>query len=57
MECRECGDEVETLVKVKVGKRTVQVCPDCAERIREEQEIGEEAESAMQDMREYKGRG
>lgn len=56
MECRECGDEVDELVRVKVGRKTIKVCEDCADRIREEQEIGAEAESAMQDMMGYKGR-
>lgn len=56
MECRECGDEVEQLVSVKVGKKKVKVCEDCADRLREEAEIAGDAEAAMQDMMEYKGR-
>lgn len=56
MECAECEDEVETLVKVKVGKKTVGLCEDCADRAREEAEVADAAESAMQGMMEYKGR-
>ncbi len=56
MECAECEDEVETLVKVKVGKKTVRLCEDCADRAREEAEVADAAESAMQGMMEYKGR-
>lgn len=56
MECEDCGDEVETPVKVKVGKKTLKLCEDCADRRREEAEVAEGAESAMQGMMEYKGR-
>lgn len=55
-ECPECGDEVEEVVRVKVGKKTMKLCEDCADRAREEQEIAGDAESAMQSMMEYKGR-
>jgi ribosome-binding protein aMBF1 (putative translation factor) len=55
-ECRECNDEVDELFKVRVGKKTLKVCEDCADRIREELEIADEAEGAMQDMMGYKGK-
>jgi ribosome-binding protein aMBF1 (putative translation factor) len=55
-ECRECNDEVDELFKVRVGKKTLKVCEDCADRIREELDIADEAEGAMQDMMGYKGR-
>jgi hypothetical protein len=54
--CRECEDEVEELVKVKVGRRTLKLCEDCADRIREEMEIAEESEAVIQDMMGFKGR-
>ena len=54
--CKECEDEVDELVKVKVGKRTVRVCEDCADRLREEAQIAEESESVIQDMMGFKGR-
>ena len=56
MECKECGDEVEELVTIRVGSRKLKMCEDCAERKREEMEIASEAEGVMQGMMEYKGR-
>lgn len=54
--CRECDDEVEELVKVKVGKKTMKVCEDCADRLREEAQVAEDSESVIQDMMGFKGR-
>jgi ribosome-binding protein aMBF1 (putative translation factor) len=54
--CRECSDEVEELVKVKVGGKTVKVCEDCAERLRDEQQVAQESESVIQGMMGFKGR-
>ena len=54
--CAECEDEVEEIVRVKVGRKTRKLCEDCADRLREENEIAGDAESAMQSMMEYKGR-
>lgn len=54
--CRECDDEVDELVKVKVGKKTVRVCEDCADRLREEAQIAEESEAVIQGMMGFKGR-
>lgn len=54
--CKECGDEVDELVRVKVGGRTRKVCEDCADRIREEAEIAEQSEAVVQDMMEFRGR-
>ncbi len=56
MKCQKCGEEVDELVRVKVGKKTVRVCEDCAEDLRAEEEIGDSAEDAMGGMMEYKGR-
>ncbi|HJK97891.1 MAG TPA: hypothetical protein RMF84_11740 [Polyangiaceae bacterium LLY-WYZ-14_1] len=56
MVCKECGDEVDELFSVKVGSRRRKVCEDCADRLREEGEIADAAEGAIQDMMEYKGR-
>jgi ribosome-binding protein aMBF1 (putative translation factor) len=56
MICKECGDEVDELVTVKVGRKKIKLCEDCADRKREELEIAGEAEGVMQDMMEYKGR-
>ncbi|MBT8491839.1 MAG: hypothetical protein KJO07_02155 [Deltaproteobacteria bacterium] len=54
-ECRECNDEVDALVRVKIGRKTHKVCEDCADRLREEAEIAEESEAAMKDMMGFKG--
>ena len=54
--CRECEDEVDELVKVRVDGRNKKFCEDCADRIREEAEIAEESESVIQDMMGYRGR-
>jgi ribosome-binding protein aMBF1 (putative translation factor) len=55
-ECRECKDEVEKLVTVKVAGKSRKVCEDCADRLREEGEIAEASESVIQGMMGYKGR-
>ncbi len=54
--CRECEDEVDELVKLKVGKKTLRLCEDCADRKREELQIAEESEAVIQDMMGFKGR-
>lgn len=54
--CRECEDEVEELVKVKAGTKTVKVCEDCADRMREEAQVAEDSEAVIQGMMGYKGR-
>ncbi len=55
-ECRECKDEVEKLVSVKVDGKAKKMCEDCAERVREQAEIAEESESVVQQMMGFKGR-
>jgi ribosome-binding protein aMBF1 (putative translation factor) len=54
--CRECNDDVDKLVSVKVTGKTRKVCADCADRLREEGEIAEASESVIQGMMGYKGR-
>ncbi|MEZ0310681.1 MAG: hypothetical protein ACAI38_02850 [Myxococcota bacterium] len=56
MECQKCGEEVEELVRVKVAKKSMKVCEQCADVLRESEEIAGEAEGAMKDMMGYKGR-
>ncbi len=55
-ECKECGDEVDALVSVKVDGKTKKLCQDCADRAREAAEIAEESESVVQGMMGFKGR-
>lgn len=53
--CRECEDEVDELVRIKFGSRTLRLCEDCADVKREEMEIADMSEDAMRDMMGYKG--
>ncbi len=55
-ECKECGDEVEKLVSVKVGGKAKKMCEDCADRAREEAEVAEQSEAVVQQMMGFKGR-
>lgn len=55
-ECRECKDEVDKLVSVKIGGKARKVCSDCADRLREAGEIAEASEGVIQGMMGYKGR-
>ena len=54
--CKECGDDVDEVVKIRVDGRLRAFCEDCADRIREEMEIAEESEAVVQDMMGFKGR-
>ncbi len=56
MECQDCGEESDELVKVTVDRKARKICPDCHEIFVEKQEIAAEAGSAMRGMMEYKGR-
>jgi hypothetical protein len=55
-ECKECGDDVDKLVSVKVGGKAKKMCEDCADRAKEAAEIAEESESVVQNMMGFKGR-
>lgn len=54
--CKQCGDEVDSLVSVKVSGKAKKMCEDCADRLREEGEIAEASESVVQGMMGFKGR-
>jgi len=54
--CRECDNEVEKLVSVKIAGKAKKMCEDCADRAREEAEIAEASESVVQGMMGFKGR-
>ncbi|MFO0715121.1 MAG: hypothetical protein U0353_35110 [Sandaracinus sp.] len=54
--CKQCGDEADALVSVKVGGKTKKMCEECADRLREEGEIAEASEQAVRGMMEYKGK-
>jgi len=54
--CKECGDEAEALVTMKVAGKARKLCEDCAGRAREQAEIAQESESVVQNMMGFKGR-
>jgi F420-0:gamma-glutamyl ligase len=54
--CRDCENEVEELVTVKVSGKAKKMCEDCADRARETDAIAEESESVVQQMMGFKGR-
>jgi len=54
--CKECENEADKLVSVKVDGKAKKMCEDCADRARENAEIAEESESVVQNMMGFKGR-
>lgn len=54
--CKECNDEVDSVVTIKVAGKAKKVCEDCADRIREQETVAEESESVVQSMMGFKGR-
>ena len=54
--CKQCGDDVETLVTVKVAGKSKKMCEECADRAREEAEVAEQSEAVVQNMMGFKGR-
>ena len=54
--CRECKEEADKLVSIKVGGKARKVCADCADRLREAGEIAEASEGVIQGMMGFKGR-
>ena len=56
MKCYDCGEEMDEVFVMKVGRKKLKLCEECADIRREEMEMAEEAEGAMQDMMGYKGR-
>ena len=54
--CKECDDDVDSLVTVKVAGKARKVCEDCADRLREQEEVAEASESVVQGMMGFKGR-
>ena len=54
--CKQCGEEADTLVSVKVSGKAKKMCEDCADRAREEAEVAEQSEAVVQNMMGFKGR-
>ena len=54
--CKECDNEVDALVSLKVDGKSKKLCEDCADRVREQGEIAEASEAVVQNMMGFKGR-
>ena len=54
--CKECGEEADNLVTVKVDGKAKKLCEDCADRAREAAEVAEASEAVVQGMMGFKGR-
>jgi ribosome-binding protein aMBF1 (putative translation factor) len=54
--CKQCGDDADQLVTVKVDGKAKKMCEDCADRAREQGEIAEASEAVVQNMMGFKGR-
>lgn len=54
--CKNCDNEVDKLVSIKVDGKSKKMCEDCADRAREQGEIAEESEGVVQRMMGFKGR-
>jgi hypothetical protein len=54
--CKQCGEEVDALVTVKVAGKAKKMCEDCVDRAREQAEVAEQSEAVVQNMMGFKGR-
>ncbi|MEO6601254.1 MAG: hypothetical protein ABIQ16_15350 [Polyangiaceae bacterium] len=54
--CKGCGEESDELVTVKVGGKAKKLCEGCVDLAREQEQIAEASESAVQNMMGFKGR-
>ena len=54
--CKQCSEEVDALVSVKVDGKTKKMCEDCADGAREQAEVAEQSEAVVQNMMGFKGR-
>jgi DNA replicative helicase MCM subunit Mcm2 (Cdc46/Mcm family) len=54
--CKECGEEVDEVVTVKVGGKAKKFCEDCADRLKEADAVAEQSEAVVQQMMGFKGR-
>jgi protein-arginine kinase activator protein McsA len=54
--CKNCGEESDQLVFVKVSGKARKICEGCADLAREQDQIAEESEAAVQAMMGFKGR-
>ena len=55
-QCKSCGEEVDELISVRIVNKTKRLCEDCADRLREQEEVAEQSELVVRDMMGFKGR-
>ena len=54
--CKECDNEVDELVTVKVDGKKKKMCQDWADRVQQDDEGARESESVVQGMMGFRGR-
>ena len=54
--CKECGEDADELVSVRVAGKVKKICEDCADAARDADAVAEESEAVVRKMMEYKGR-
>lgn len=54
--CKQCGEDADSLVTVKVDGKAKKVCEDCADVVREQSDVAEQSEAVVQQMMGFKGR-
>jgi protein-arginine kinase activator protein McsA len=54
--CKNCGEDVDELVSLRVDGKTKRLCEDCADETRSQEAVAEESEAAVQQMMGFKGR-
>jgi hypothetical protein len=54
--CRECNNDVDELVAVRVEGKRKKMCQDCADRAKESELVGQESEGVIQEMMGFRGR-
>lgn len=54
--CKQCGEEADELVTVRVDNRSKKLCESCAEDAQQETAIAQESEAVVQKMMDFKGR-
>jgi protein-arginine kinase activator protein McsA len=55
-ECKQCGQDADELVLVKIGGKKKKVCEECAEDASRDEQMAEASEAAVQQMMGFTGR-
>lgn len=54
--CKSCGEEVDELLVVEAEGKKKKLCENCADEVRETEEVAKESEAVVQQMMGFKGR-